>query len=227
MAQKYYFYADIESKRKMLEISLYGGIEAGLDEAGRGPLAGSVFAGAVVLPSGFRDERLDDSKKMTEKKRYALREVIEREAVAWGVGEVTAAEIDQINILNASFLAMRRAFGLLCERMPAGMEVERLLVDGNRFRPATLTIPYECIVKGDGKLAPIAAASVLAKTYRDDYMLRLHQEYPIYGWDRNKGYPTRVHREAVAAYGLTPYHRISFCQKFIPSEDWPPEVKQP
>ncbi len=199
----------------MLEISLHGGIEVGLDEAGRGPLAGSVFAGAVLLPPDFRDERLDDSKKMTERDRYALREVIEREAIAWGVGEVTAAEIDEVNILNASFRAMRRAFAQLQERLPQGIEVERLLVDGNRFRPGTLVIPYECIVKGDAKLAPIAAASVLAKTYRDDYMLRLHEEYPVYGWDRNKGYPTKAHREAVAQYGLSPYHRVTFCRRFL------------
>lgn len=199
----------------MLELSLYGGIEVGLDEAGRGPLAGSVFAGAVLLPPGFHDGRLNDSKKMSEHDRYALREVIECEAVAWGVGEVTAAEIDEINILNASFRAMRRAFARLREQLPAGVEVERLLVDGNRFRPGTLLVPYECIVKGDAKLAPIAAASVLAKTYRDDYMLRLHEEYPVYGWDRNKGYPTRVHREAVAQYGLSPYHRVTFCRRFL------------
>ena len=196
-------------------MSLYGGIEVGLDEAGRGPLAGSVFAGAVLLPSGFQDERLDDSKKMTERDRYALREVIEREALAWGVGEVSAAEIDEVNILNASFRAMRRAFAQLQERLPHGIKVERLLVDGNRFRPGTLVIPYECIVKGDAKLAPIAAASVLAKTYRDDYMLRLHEEYPVYGWNRNKGYPTKTHREAVAQYGLSPYHRITFCRRFL------------
>ena len=203
----------------MLEISLHGGIEVGLDEAGRGPLAGSVFAGAVLLPPGFHDERLNDSKKMTEHDRYALREVIERQAVAWGVGEVTAAEIDEINILNASFRAMRRAFAQLLERLPQGIEVERLLVDGNRFRPGTLVIPYECIVKGDAKLAPIAAASVLAKTYRDDYMLRLHAEYPVYGWDRNKGYPTKMHREAVALHGLSPYHRTTFCRRFVTPEE--------
>lgn len=203
----------------MLEINLYGGIEVGLDEAGRGPLAGSVFAGAVLLPPDFHDERLDDSKKMSEHDRYALREVIEREAVAWGVGEVTATEIDEINILNASFRAMRRAFAQLQERLPEGIEVERLLVDGNRFRPGTLVVPYECIVKGDAKLAPIAAASVLAKTYRDDYMLRLHEEYPLYGWDRNKGYPTKMHREAVARYGLSPYHRVTFCRQFMAREE--------
>lgn len=203
----------------MLELRLHGGIEVGLDEAGRGPLAGSVFAGAVLLPPDFHDERLNDSKKMTEHDRYALREVIEREAVAWGVGEVTAAEIDEINILNASFRAMRRAFAQLQERLPEGIEVERLLVDGNRFRPGTLVIPYECIVKGDAKLAPIAAASVLAKTYRDDYMLRLHREYPVYGWDRNKGYPTKVHREAVALHGLSPYHRTTFCRRFLTPEE--------
>lgn len=198
----------------MLALSLYGGVEVGLDEAGRGPLAGSVFAGAVLLPADFRDDRLDDSKKMTERDRYAVREVIEREAVAWGVGEVSAAEIDEINILNASFRAMRRAFAQLQERLPAGVEPERLLVDGNRFRPGRLLIPYECVVKGDAKLAPIAAASVLAKTWRDDYMLRLHEEYPVYGWDRNKGYPTELHREAILRHGLSPYHRRTFCRRF-------------
>ena len=203
----------------MLPLSLYGGVEVGLDEAGRGPLAGSVFAGAVLLPPDFCDERLNDSKKMTERDRLAVREVIEREAVAWGVGEVTAAEIDEINILNASFRAMRRAYAQLVERLPQGMTVERLLVDGNRFRPGTLVVPYECIVKGDGKLAPIAAASVLAKTCRDDYMLRLHEEYPRYGWDRNKGYPTAEHREAIARYGLTPYHRVTFCRRFLPADE--------
>lgn len=203
----------------MLPLSLYGGVEVGLDEAGRGPLAGSVFAGAVLLPPDFCDERLNDSKKMTERDRLAVREVIEREAVAWGVGEVTAAEIDEINILNASFRAMRRAYAQLVERLPQGVTVERLLVDGNRFRPGTLVVPYECIVKGDGKLAPIAAASVLAKTYRDDYMLRLHEAYPRYGWDRNKGYPTAEHREAIARYGLTPYHRATFCRRFLPADE--------
>lgn len=203
----------------MLELSLHGGIEVGLDEAGRGPLAGPVFAGAVLLPPGFRDERLNDSKKMNEHLRYVLREVIQREAVAWGVGVVTAGEIDQINILNASFLAMRRAFEQLQKLLPQGTEVERLLVDGNRFRPGTLAIPYECIVKGDAKLAPIAAASVLAKTYRDDYMIRLHEEYPLYGWERNKGYPTQTHRDAVAKYGLSPYHRVTFCRRFIRNDE--------
>lgn len=203
----------------MLPLSLYGGVEVGLDEAGRGPLAGSVFAGAVLLPPDFCDERLNDSKKMTERDRCAVREVIEREAVAWGVGEVTAAEIDEINILNASFRAMRRAYAQLVERLPQGVTVERLLVDGNRFRPGTLVVPYECIVKGDGKLAPIAAASVLAKTCRDDYMLRLHEAYPRYGWDRNKGYPTAEHREAIARYGLTPYHRVTFCRRFLPADE--------
>ena len=203
----------------MLPLSLYGGVEVGLDEAGRGPLAGSVFAGAVLLPPDFCDERLNDSKKMTECDRLAVREVIKREAVAWGVGEVTAAEIDEINILNASFRAMRRAYAQLVERLPQGMTVERLLVDGNRFRPGTLVVPYECIVKGDGKLAPIAAASVLAKTCRDAYMLRLHEEYPRYGWDRNKGYPTAEHREAIARYGLTPYHRVTFCRRFLPADE--------
>lgn len=203
----------------MLPLGLYGGVEVGLDEAGRGPLAGSVFAGAVLLPPDFCDERLNDSKKMTERDRRAVREVIEREAVAWGMGEVTAAEIDEINILNASFRAMRRAYAQLLERLPQGMAVERLLVDGNRFRPGTLVVPYECVVKGDAKLAPIAAASVLAKTSRDDYMLRLHEEYPHYGWDRNKGYPTAEHREAIARHGLTPYHRVTFCRRFLSADE--------
>lgn len=195
----------------MLSLSLYGGTEVGVDEAGRGPLAGSVFAAAVILPPDFRDDRLDDSKKMSEPDRYALREIIEREAVAWAVGEVLPEEIDQINILNASFLAMTRAVEAL--RLPDGCAIDRLLIDGNRFR-SRLPHPFECIVKGDAKLAPIAAASVLAKTYRDDYMKRLHEQFPLYKWDRNKGYPTRYHREAVLSYGMTPHHRRSFCQKF-------------
>lgn len=201
----------------MLALSLYGGIEVGLDEAGRGPLAGSVFAGAAVLPADFYDERLNDSKKMSEKDRYALREVIEREAVDWAVGEVTPAEIDGINILNASYLAMTRAVEALT-KLPGGLGgIDRLLVDGNRFK-SRLGIPYECIVKGDAKLAPIAAASVLAKTYRDDYMLRLHEQYPLYGWDTNKGYPTRKHYEAIESHGLTEYHRRSFLKRWTEPE---------
>lgn len=178
-------------------------VEAGCDEAGRGCLAGAVYAAAVILPPGFRNELLNDSKQLTERQRYALREVIEHEALAWAVGVVSPEEIDEMNILNASFLAMHRAVDALKVRP------QHLLIDGNRFRPYP-GIPHTTVVKGDGKYLSIAAASVLAKTYRDDYMLRLHAEYPAYGWKRNKGYPTREHRAAIAAHGITPYHRRSF-----------------
>lgn len=178
-------------------------IEAGCDEAGRGCLAGAVYAAAVILPPDFRNELLNDSKQLSEKQRYALRAVIEREALAWAVGVVSPQEIDEINILNASFLAMHRAVDALKVRP------QHLLIDGNRFRPYP-GVPHTTVVKGDGKYLSIAAASVLAKTYRDDYMLRLHAEYPDYGWDRNKGYPTREHRAAIAAHGVTPFHRQSF-----------------
>lgn len=178
-------------------------IEAGCDEAGRGCLAGSVYAAAVILPKDFENELLNDSKQLTEKQRFALREVIEREALAWAVGIVTAAEIDKINILNASFLAMHRAVDQLKTRP------EHLLIDGNRFK-AYPDIPHTTVVKGDGKYLSIAAASILAKTYRDDYMNRLHAEFPIYDWDHNKGYPTRKHRAAIAEHGTSPYHRMTF-----------------
>ena len=178
-------------------------VEAGCDEAGRGCLAGAVYAAAVILPKDFRNEQLNDSKQLTARQRYALRRVIEREAVAWAVGVVSPQEIDEINILNAALLAMHRAVDGLAVRP------QHLLVDGNRFRPYP-GVPHTTVVKGDGKYLAIAAASVLAKTYRDDYMLRLHEEYPQYGWDRNKGYPTRAHREAIAQWGTTPYHRLSF-----------------
>ena len=178
-------------------------VEAGCDEAGRGCLAGAVYAAAVILPPGFHNEQLNDSKQLTGKQRYALREVIEREALAWAVGVVSPQEIDEINILNASFLAMHRAIDALKVRP------QHLLIDGNRFRPYP-GIPHTTVVKGDGKYLSIAAASILAKTYRDDYMLHLHAEYPSYGWDRNKGYPTREHRAAIAEYGATPHHRQSF-----------------
>ena len=177
--------------------------EAGCDEAGRGCLAGAVYAAAVILPKDFRDGRLNDSKQLTERQRYALREVIEREAVAWAVGVVSPQEIDEVNILRASILAMHRALDGLAVRP------QHVLVDGNRFRPYR-DVPHTTVVKGDGKYLSIAAASILAKTYRDDYMLRLHGEFPAYGWDRNKGYPTRQHREAIAKYGTTPYHRLTF-----------------
>lgn len=178
-------------------------IEAGCDEAGRGCLAGAVYAAAVILPPDFRNELLNDSKQLSERQRYDLRPVIQREALAWAVGVVSPQEIDEINILNASFLAMHRAVDAL-KVCP-----QHLLIDGNRFRPYS-GIPHTTVVKGDGKYLSIAAASVLAKTYRDDYMLRLHAEYPDYGWDRNKGYPTREHRAAIALHGTTPYHRRSF-----------------
>ena len=183
--------------------------EAGCDEAGRGPLAGSVFAAAVILPQGFSSDTLNDSKQLTEHQRYALREVIEREALAWAVAEVTAEEIDRINILQASILGMHRALAQL-KIVP-----EHILVDGNKWKPyipdgGLLEIPARTVVKGDATYMSIAAASVLAKTYRDDYMLRLHQQYPMYHWDENKGYPTPAHYEAICQYGITPYHRKTF-----------------
>lgn len=188
----------------MLELSLYPDlIEAGCDEAGRGCLAGAVFAAAVILPKGFICEKLNDSKQLTEKERYALRPLIEEQALAWAIGIVNQKEIDEINILNASFLAMQRAVASLKVRP------QHLLIDGNRFRKYE-DIPHTCVVKGDGKLLPIAAASVLAKTYRDDYMLNLHREHPLYDWDHNKGYPTKKHREAIEKHGVTPYHRLTF-----------------
>ena len=178
-------------------------LEAGCDEAGRGCLAGSVFAAAVILPPDFYHPLLNDSKQMSEKNRYALREVICKEAVAWAVQEISAERIDEINILNASFEGMSLAVAQLNPR--PGF----LAIDGNRFR-TTLDIPYTCVIKGDGKYADIAAASVLAKTHRDEYMMRLAEEYPMYGWAKNKGYPTREHRLAVREYGLSPYHRVTF-----------------
>lgn len=187
----------------LLPYKTAGCVEAGCDEAGRGCLAGAVYAAAVILPPDFRNEVLNDSKQLTEKQRYDLRPIIEKEAVAWAVGIVSAEEIDRINILKASFLAMHRAIDALAVRP------EALLIDGNRFTPYA-GIPHSCEVKGDGRFLSIAAASVLAKTYRDDYMLRLHEEYPQYGWNENKGYPTRAHRDAIRQYGATPYHRQTF-----------------
>ena len=180
-----------------------GLIEAGCDEAGRGCLASAVYAAAVILPPDFQCELLNDSKQLTERQRYQLRPIIEQEAVAWAVGIVSPEEIDKINILNASFLAMHRAID--------GLQVrpQHLLIDGNRFRKYN-DLPHTTVVKGDGKLMSIAAASVLAKTYRDDYMLQLHEQYPYYGWDRNKGYPTKEHRQAIEQHGTTPYHRLTF-----------------
>ena len=188
----------------MLKSHYYEGlIEAGCDEAGRGCLAGSVYAAAVILPSDYQNELLNDSKKLTAKKRYALREEIERDAIAWAVGIVTPEEIDKINILNASFLAMHRALDQLQVRP------EAVIVDGNRFKPYQ-DLPSTTIVKGDGKYLSIAAASILAKTYRDDYMLSLAEEYPQYDWQSNMGYPTKKHRQAILEHGITPYHRKSY-----------------
>lgn len=180
-----------------------GRVEAGCDEAGRGCLAGSVYAAAVILPPDYHNERLNDSKKLTARQRYALRQDIERDVVAWAVGVVTPQEIDQINILNASILAMHRALDQLQVRP------EAIIVDGNRFKPYR-DLPHTTIVKGDGKYLSIAAASILAKTYRDDEMVRLAQEYPDYDWQHNMGYPTRKHREAIRQHGITPYHRRTF-----------------
>lgn len=201
-----------------------GKTEAGCDEAGRGCLAGPVYAAAVILPPDYRNEALNDSKQLTEKKRYELREQVERDAIAWAVGVCSAQEIDKINILHASYLAMHRAIDRL------GVRPETLIIDGNRFDPYYPTVdhsttdcydnlpllydcrplPYATIIKGDGKYLSIAAASILAKTYRDDFMNRIAAEYPQYDWLSNKGYPTRKHRQAIAEHGLTPYHRTTF-----------------
>ena len=180
-----------------------GKVEAGCDEAGRGCLAGSVYAAAVIFPENYQNENLNDSKQLTDKRRKLLREIIERDAVAWAVGIVTPEEIDRINILNASILAMHRALDQLKVRP------EAIIVDGNRFKPYQ-KLPHTTIVKGDGKYLSIAAASILAKTYRDDYMDALAEEYPQYDWLSNKGYPTKKHRDAIRQYGMTPYHRKSF-----------------
>jgi len=196
----------------MLSSHYYEGkIEAGCDEAGRGCLAGSVYAAAVIFPEDYQNEELNDSKQLTDKRRKQLREIIERDAVAWAVGIVTPQEIDKINILNASILAMHRALDQLKVRP------EAIIVDGNRFKPYrpvvdgfAVNVPHTAIVKGDGKYLSIAAASILAKTYRDDYMDELAKEYPQYDWLSNKGYPTKKHREAIRQFGITPYHRKTF-----------------
>ena len=180
-----------------------GKIEAGCDEAGRGCLAGPVFAAAVILPTDFKHPLLNDSNKLTEKQRDLLRPIIEEKAIAWAVGSYSPKEIDEVNILNASFLSMHRAIDQLTTKPTS------LLIDGNRFT-AYKKIPHHCIIKGDGKYLSIAAASVLAKTYRDDLMKKLAMEYPKYGWQQNKGYPTKAHRAAIKKYGSTEYHRMSF-----------------
>ena len=184
-------------------------IEAGCDEAGRGCLAGPVVAGAVILPKEFQNELLNDSKKLTEKKRYQLRPLIQKEAIAWGIGIVSNEEIDEINILNASFLAMHRAIDEL------KVHPELLLIDGNRFNPYK-NISHHCIIKGDGKYLNIAAASILAKTFRDDIMTAIDKDYPVYEWFKNKGYPTKKHREAIIKFGDTEHHRKSF--QLIPKQ---------
>lgn len=210
-------------KTKLASHYYEGLVEAGCDEAGRGCLAGSVYAAAVILPEDYQNEELNDSKQLTDRRRKQLREVIERDAVAWAVGIVTPEEIDHINILNASILAMHRALDQLTVRPQA------IIVDGNRFKPyiphssllssnssllsspsSLKPLPYTTIVKGDGKYLSIAAASILAKTYRDDYMDRLAEDYPQYDWLSNKGYPTKKHREAIRQYGITKYHRRTF-----------------
>lgn len=180
-----------------------GVVEAGCDEAGRGCLAGDVYAAAVILPEDFENTLLNDSKQLTESQRYRLREIIEREAISWAVGIVTAKEIDRINILRASILAMHRAVEKL-KTIP-----QHLLIDGNRFNPYP-GIPHTTVIKGDAAYMSIAAASILAKTYRDDYMLELSKEFPQYDWQNNKGYPTVKHREAIRKFGVTPYHRLSY-----------------
>jgi len=188
-----------------------GVIEAGCDEAGRGCLAGPVFAAAVILPKNFFLDLLDDSKRMSEKKRYLARPVIEANAVAWSVAMVDNREIDDINILNASIEAMHLAIRQLT------VKPQFLLIDGNRFKPYQ-DLPHQCIVRGDATYASIAAASVLAKTYRDDYMRKIHEKYHQYAWDKNKGYPTRQHRAAILKYGISPYHRRSF--RLLDSSAW-------
>ena len=185
-------------------------VEAGCDEAGRGCLAGSVYAAAVILPPDYKNELLNDSKQLSEKKRYLLRSMIEKDALAWAVGVVTAEEIDKINILNASILAMHRALDALKVRP------EAIIIDGNRFKPYQ-DVPYTTIVKGDGKYLSIAAASILAKTYRDDYMQSIAEEFPQYDWKSNKGYPIKKHRAAIKEFGISPYHRKSFT--LLPPEE--------
>lgn len=191
------------SEEKLLAYHQKDVVEAGCDEAGRGCLAGPVFAAAVILPPDFENELLNDSKKLSEKRRYALRPIIEEKALAWAVIAVDNKEIDEVNILNASFLAMNRAVEKL------DIKPEHLLIDGNRFRTKS-SIPYTCMIKGDGRFYSIAAASVLAKTYRDDYMEKIHAQYPHFEWNKNKGYPTKAHRAAIKIHGPTEYHRMSF-----------------
>lgn len=199
----HFFLYAMKQHRPLAHFFLPDCIEAGCDEAGRGCLAGPVFAAAVILPDNFENRLLNDSKQLTERQREALRPIIEREAVAWAVAQASPHEIDEINILAASILAMHRAIDALCVRP------QHLIIDGNRFRPYS-GIPHQTIVKGDGKYLSIAAASVLAKTHRDEYMRRLDEQFPQYGWRANKGYPTVAHRAAIAQWGVTPHHRLTF-----------------
>jgi ribonuclease HII len=201
---------------KLLPCLENGRIEAGCDEAGRGCLAGAVYAAAVILPADFQNDTLNDSKQLTEKQRDHLRAIIENEAIAWAIGVVTPEEIDRINILKASFLAMHRAI------LQLKVTPEHLLIDGNRFTPYP-GIPHTTIVKGDGKYLPIAAASVLAKTHRDEYMRQLASEHPAYQWSKNKGYPTPSHREAIRQHGITCHHRKSFT--LLPSQQSHPQLQ--
>lgn len=194
---------DQMEKPKLLPYFKKNTIEAGCDEAGRGCLAGPVFAAAVILPSNFKNDLLNDSKKLTEKQRNKLRPIIEKEALAWAVKSVSNEEVDEINILNASFLAMNQAVKEL------KIEPEHLLIDGNRFRTKS-KIPFSCMIKGDGRFYSIAAASVLAKTHRDDFMEKIDKEFPGYDWSKNKGYPTKKHRAGIKKYGVTKYHRKTF-----------------
>lgn len=189
--------------QKLLPFYNENTIEAGCDEAGRGCLAGPVFAAAVILPEDFENDLLNDSKKLSEKQRLQLRPIVEEQALAWAVVAVDNNEIDEVNILNASFIAMNRAVEKL------KLKPEHLLIDGNRFRTKS-KIPYSCMIKGDGRFYSIAAASILAKTYRDDFMALIHQEFPHYDWQKNKGYPTKKHREAIKKHGTSRYHRMSF-----------------
>lgn len=198
----------VEKDRAILKVMLKAfydksAVEAGCDEAGRGCLAGPVHAAAVILPKKYRNKWLNDSKKLSDTDRYELRPEIEEKAIAWAVGVVSQQEIDEINILNASFLAMHRALDQL------NTTPRLLLIDGNRFKPYK-DIRHECIIKGDAKFMSIAAASILAKTYRDDFMKQAAMEHPHYGWERNMGYPTRLHRDAIRQFGTTSYHRMSY-----------------
>lgn len=190
-------------------------LEAGCDEAGRGCLAGPVFAAAVILPPGFTHPLLHDSKTLSEHHRLEMREIIQREAISWAVGSCSAAEIDKINILRASILAMHRALDAL------SVEPELIAVDGNRFTPWRLGVPYTTVVKGDAKFANIAAASILAKTYRDEFMANAARQYPVYGWEQNKAYPTAAHRAAIAAHGPSPLHRLTF--RLLPAPKTKPD----